>query len=88
MAGGGGCARVAGYWLWTITVCDTAAVEAWGCARWVTQRMRLRQVLVDDVIALMRALIDAGAPQAQVRVTDLSGGRFAAVDLLSDAFAA
>jgi hypothetical protein len=46
------------------------------------------QALVDDVIALTRATLDAGAPMAQVRVTDLSGGRFPAVEVLSAALAA
>jgi len=46
------------------------------------------RVLVDDVVALTRAILVAGALLVQVRVTDLSGGRVAAVDVLSDALAA
>lgn len=45
------------------------------------------EALVRDVTALLRATLVAGAPHAQVRVTDLSGGRFAAVAALGDRFA-
>ena len=45
------------------------------------------RALVDDVGALVRAVLRAGAPRAQVRVTDLSAGRLPALAVLADAFA-